>query len=208
MRNGVRPLRPVLRTTLLFGLLALAACHQHVAFDQGGCDQDSECGLSTWHCDTTTATCVQCLSDDHCAALGIGRVRCDTAAHRCIECGADDDCGQGRVCRAHHCVTLCNAEGTSASCPSSAPYCESDDDSGFCVQCGDDLPQACNGAAVAGPICGRLGMCIACQSDTDCHAPTAHCETFSGRCVECVANKDCSGGTVCDPAANRCVSPQ
>lgn len=186
---------------------ALAACHQHVAFDESGCDQDSECGLTTLHCDTATGTCVPCTNDDHCAALGIGRTRCDTAAHRCVECGLEADCGQGRGCRGHHCVTLCTAEGPNASCPAAAPYCESDD-SGYCVQCGDDLPQACTGAAAAGPICGRLGMCLACLADADCHTPTAHCETFAGRCVECLANKDCAHGTVCDPAMNRCVPPQ
>jgi len=202
-----RASRPVL-VALMIAALRTLACHQHVAFDQNGCDHDSECGLPTWHCDTGSATCVQCLIDDDCAMLGIGRIRCDMAAHRCVECGTDGDCGQGRGCRARHCVTLCNTEGTSASCPSAAPYCESDDDSGYCVQCGDDLPQSCKSSAVAGPICGRLGMCLACLTDSDCSAPSPHCETFAGRCVECVANKDCADGTVCDPAANRCVSPQ
>jgi len=193
---------------LLVVIAAGVSCHQQVAFDQNGCDQDSECGLTTLHCDTATATCVPCTTDDHCAALGIGRVRCDTAAHRCIECGLDEDCGQGRGCRNHHCVTLCSSEGASASCPLATPYCESDDDAGFCIQCGDDLPQACSGAAAAGPICGRLGTCVACQSDPDCRAPTAHCETFAGRCVQCLGSKDCAAGTVCDPATNQCVPPE
>lgn len=195
---------------LALGALVLAllgACHRQVLFDQGGCDDDSECGLATLHCDLPTATCVECTGDDQCAALGTARVRCDTAAHRCIECGLDGDCGQGRGCRFHHCVTICDGEGPNSSCPSAAPYCE-DDDSGICVQCGDDLPQGCSGAGVAGPICGHLGLCVACQSDGDCHAPTPHCETFAGRCVECVSSKDCASGTVCNPTTNQCVQPQ
>jgi len=208
VRHAARSARPAVRAFGVVMAAALAACHQHVAFDERGCDQDSECGLTTLHCDTASATCVPCTNDDHCAALGIGRIRCDTAAHRCIECGLDQDCGQGRGCRFHHCVTLCNAEGPSTSCPSAAPYCEADDDSGYCVQCGDDLPQACSGAAVAGPICGRPGMCFGCQADADCHSPTGRCETFGGRCVECLGSKDCAPGTVCDPATNQCVPPQ
>jgi len=198
------------RGMLAPGVLVIAlfgACHRHVVFDQGGCDDDYECGLATLHCDGASATCVECTSDDQCAALGTARVRCDTAAHRCIECGTDQDCGQGRGCRHNHCVTLCDEEGANSACPSAAPYCE-DDDSGFCVQCGDDLPQGCSGTGVAGPICGRLGLCVACEADGDCHAPTAHCETFAGRCVECVTTKDCASGTVCDPSGYHCTQPQ
>lgn len=193
----------------LAGLLLgfLAACHGQLAFDQGGCDQDSECGLSSLHCDTASATCVECTADEHCAALGTTRVRCDTAANRCVECGLDADCGQGRGCRSHHCVTVCDKEGVNATCPVAAPYCE-EDDLGFCVQCGDDVPDACASTSSPGPICNRLGTCVACQSNTDCKAPTPRCETFSGRCVACVSAKDCSGATaICDPTSNRCVPP-
>lgn len=207
MSRAKRRGKPLGSALGLAALGLLVACHQHVAFDENGCDEDWECGLTTLHCDTAAATCVECTNDDHCAALGIARIRCDTAVHRCVECGLDADCGQGRGCHGHHCVTLCNIEGANGSCPSAAPYCEADD-LGFCVQCGDDLPHACDGGAVAGPICGRLGLCQACQVDGDCKAPTARCETFDGRCVACVDSKDCTGGTVCDPVTNRCLPPQ
>lgn len=190
----------------LVGLAAAGACRQRIAFDQGGCDQDSECGIATLHCDTDTSTCVECLADADCAALGTSRVRCDMASYRCIECGLDADCGQGRGCRHQHCVTLCNSEGMNAACPASAPYCESDDDNGFCIQCGDDLPQACSGGAVAGPFCSRLGTCVACQADTDCGPSAPRCDLYSGRCVACLSTADCgTAGYVCDPASRTCV---
>ncbi|HEY4185359.1 MAG TPA: hypothetical protein VGP07_09835 [Polyangia bacterium] len=199
-------LLPTTVVTLAVACL-LASCKGHLAFDEGGCDDDSECGLATLHCDVVTSTCVACTADAQCAALGAGRDRCDTAAHVCVECGLDSDCGQGRGCRFRHCVTLCNSEGPTSACPSAAPYCEDDDD-GFCVQCGDDLANACSMSTAAGPICGRLGTCVACQGNADCKAPTGRCETFSGRCVECLGTKDCSGATpVCDPTINRCVAP-
>lgn len=189
-------------------LLALAACNGRVSFDVSGCDKDSECGLPSLHCDVVSAVCVACTSDDHCSILGTGRDRCDTAAHRCVECGLDSDCGQGRGCRDGHCLTLCQGEGFSGMCPTAAPYCEDDSQDGFCVQCGDDLPNACAASTAAGPLCGHEGTCVACQHNSDCAAPTPRCETFSGRCVECLRAQDCSGSTpVCDPIVNRCVLP-
>jgi hypothetical protein len=193
----------------IFLMMILGDCRGRVTFDENGCDDDGECGISSLHCDVANATCVECVSDAQCTAQGRGRDRCDTAAYTCVECGLDSDCGQGRVCRHRHCVTLCASEGPSSSCPTSAPYCEDDDDDGFCVQCGDDLPQRCASGNAAGPICTRTGACVECQADRDCKAPSPRCETFSGRCVACLKSKDCTGSaSLCDPTVNRCVPPR
>jgi hypothetical protein len=48
-------------------------------------------------------------------------------------------------------------------------------------------------------------MCPLCASDADCSGSTPACDPKAGECVGCVTNAHCSGGLVCDSAAQRCV---
>lgn len=186
------------------GLLAWA-CNGRVVFDAEGCDEDQECPLPTLHCDREARTCVGCTTDAHCTATGQALPRCDTARHRCVECGLDADCGQGRACRQQHCVTLCEEEGDSPSCPTATPHCERS--LGFCILC-EKFRDACASATAAGPLCDPdIGICVSCLADSDCGGTSPHCDTVKGRCVECLGSAQCRpAAPVCDPVALRCVT--
>ena len=122
-------------------LLAAAACNgqlrfqdQDAASTRAPCTRDTDCGLSSLHCDSFSGACVACTADIHC---GQGARRCDSALHRCIECGSQLDCASGQVCEAmtHRCVPSCVDNGA-PSCPPTAPTCEPQ--LGLCVECQGD----------------------------------------------------------------------
>ena len=198
-----------MRCVLLLALLStlgVDACRSNVTFDEKGCDTDDECPLPSLHCDKATASCVPCMSDTHCLALGTGLSRCDLNANRCIECVGDADCGAGRICRFKKCVTPCSREDMSGVCPIATPHCE--EDIGFCIRCEDDHLQ-CTTADAPGPVCNfDIGRCVACVKTSDCKASeaTPMCDAYAGKCVQCLTSRDCPDtAPVCDPSVSRCV---
>ena len=194
------------------GVLAGLSCSGRVEFTETTstlCTGDSDCPLSTLHCDPGSGQCVACTADAQCLALGLGLARCDSTTHRCIGCFTAPDCATGLVCSSSHCVTPCT--GTTI-CPASAPHCEGD--VGFCVACDesgtiseDGLP-ACGTTGTSGPICNRaIGQCVACLVDSSCGGSTPRCNTYAGKCVACLSSADCTtaAAPVCDPVSNQCV---
>src|SRR5205085_5618127 len=77
------------------------------------CTDDTQCGLSTLHCDRLSGDCVPCLVDSDCP--GAHR-RCDGALHRCVECGLSSDCAATSTCNptTHTCVRLCDGDARNA----------------------------------------------------------------------------------------------
>jgi len=162
------------------------------------CAGDTECGLSSLHCDPRNGACVECIVDAHCTRSE--QPRCDAATQRCVECGVPGDCQAGKTCETttRKCIPTCTGSG---SCPSSAPTC--DVTRGVCVECTvsssckeDDAH--CENAS---------GRCVECLVDGDCSSSTRHrCDTVAGRCVECLAPADCpSKEPYCEPSEWRCT---
>jgi hypothetical protein len=158
----------------------------------------STCETVGLHCDALSGSCVECLQDADCAALGLAR--CDVAAHRCVQCGLDQDCAADYACEplARVCVKRCRED---VDCGSANLAC--DELRGVCIACANDAN--CE-HAVSGPLCVRGGSsCVACRSDSDCSFPTRHCDAVSNRCVMCRDSRDCLGDHFCSPLVHLCI---
>jgi hypothetical protein len=64
-------------------------------------------GCNDYICDAITSTCVPCVSDPQCEALGNSR-RNVCEAGRCVECNERAPCDQGRMCVLSQCVECTN----------------------------------------------------------------------------------------------------
>jgi len=167
-------------------------------FDAGdsglrACSLDTDCRLSSLHCDPVSHACVACLRDAHC---GGGQPRCQAARHVCVECLAAMDCAANQACMFGRCIATC---ASGATCPAEAAMC---DERGLCVRCAHD--SECSVAAV--PYCNvATGQCVACLDDAQC--PTAqHCHPYRSVCVGCLSSTDCSSDRhICNPATGVCI---
>lgn len=183
--------------------VALLACgNQTWSFESdagagstGGCTVDTDCKISTLHCDTSSGQCVPCVKDDQCTQPGF-RV-CDYALNQCVQCGVTGDCGNGQACEptSHTCVTPC-ADG--GGCPAGT----SCNTSGVCVGCSGNGDCA---NASTGHVCAGNGQCVQCVDDTTCAFPTPHCNPATHACVQCVTGAQCDEH-VCNPATFTCVN--
>jgi hypothetical protein len=191
-------------------LVALACGTQDWSFDadagatgDGGatCASDSDCRLSTLHCDTASHRCVACLVDLQCEAP---LPRCDNDLHQCVNCLLGTDCSGGEVCDAiaHRCMRSC-ADG--GACPSYAPHCSPP--RWVCVECQNSGDCA---NSPAGHVCDvAAGKCVSCVAGTSCPSDRPHCDRRSGRGVQCLSSADCAHDEpLCDPVSHECVGPQ
>ena len=163
---------------------------------QAQCVSDTDCPLTTLHCDPVSGECFACVDDSQCTQPGLPR--CDSALHSCVQCGVSSDCASGQVCEptARQCVTACPDGGR---CPASAPLCSS---RGLCVGCQANAD--CAGAA-GGVTCNTAtGQCVQCASKAQCNSTAPLCDPTTNRCVGCVSATDCREG-YCDPVAHACV---
>jgi hypothetical protein len=195
------------RAGVLIGSLALA-CNSELrfpdsivedaGFDAGGCKVDTDCPLTDLHCDSASATCVECTTDAHCA--NEGRRRCDTALHMCVACGTNSDCAVLDICEptTHKCLRTC-----AMGCP--PPMLRCDLGSDRCVECASDAECVRPGLRHTCQLAS--GECVQCLSDAQCGAPAARCDPVSGNCVPCLVQADCSAGA-CDPSTHTCIVQQ
>lgn len=153
-----------------------------------------------------------CPAGSYCTTSG-------TASHHaaaCVQCNEDSECAAGNRCQHNACVKSCSTDG---DCPSAAGHCLN----GGCVACTGDAD--CAGNAETKTCMG--GKCVACVEDSQCNAgescdrKTQTCVAGCGaageceapllcdptllRCVECVADSDCSGATPVCSVGGRCV---
>lgn len=122
---------------------------------------------------------------------------CDGAGG-CVECVVDADCrGALPACDAatRRCVACRGELGCTAPevCSPTSPVCVRPCASGS---------NACPGYAGG---C-RSNFCAACQDDEDCGVGR-RCDSFVGRCVACLVDRDCSSTAQphCDSAKGACV---
>jgi hypothetical protein len=145
----------------------------------GKCGGDADCAKPL-RCDVPSGACVACTLDEHCASS-----LCDDATHACKACTAESDCR------------------------GDTPHCDLDDRKCvqclFSSQCGPD--EVCQGAAHACATRCRedadcagtnrttcavaAGVCVECNSNSQCSDPLPFCQMREGSCVECLVDTDC-----------------
>lgn len=157
-----------------------------VPVNPGVCQNDEEC-LTQDHAKPycENSQCVECRVDDECSDDEF------CYNNRCIECKDDADCSEPLVCSHNRCV---------ACLDDYEPSCTTESRIRFCSE-GLIRETECPSNA---PIC-KDGVCIGCQSDSDCvhDNTTGYC--INNRCIDCIQDSDCSGTTpYC--RNNQCVS--
>jgi hypothetical protein len=170
--------------------------------DGGGCTSDSDCKLSSPHCDANSGQCVACVTDSQCTQLGLQRCDSTLDPPRCVQCGNDADCGPGKACQpaTHQCVPACTSD---QMCPENASHC---DEHGLCVACVND-DDCYTGRGGPMESCDQtIGECVQFQCTTDLECPPMSvCDTNANRCVGCRTNFDCAINAVCDTASGQCI---
>ena len=151
------------------------------------CGAAAACEGDTPYCNAQT--CVECVSDEHCAANNDGEAQCVNLT--CKQCDRADN----------------NDDGTNPTCAAidaNASYCVD----GGCAAC-DPNPDGgdSNGCAVLEqPICDSVtATCRACAANNEC--ANGHC-IDNGRCDDCASETDCTNhadGNVCSDAG-RCTN--
>lgn len=142
------------------------------------CMNDSQCGGTKNKCETTSRTCVECISNADCEGTpGLTDPYCDLASNTC----------KSTTCEAAHCNTC--ATGESNVCASNA--CEDGyvEVNGVCEKCSDKTSIAggtCTGA------CTRIGTAVTCYPDgVTCSNPNYVLNSAGNACVQptCSSNE-------------------
>jgi hypothetical protein len=125
-------------------------------------------------------------------------LHCDPATGRCEECVVDADCPFPQF-------TRCGSDHKCWGCLE-----EYDCYEGFtCITSVRRCAFSCTTKEQCRPgsLCDTTrSICISCLSNANCFDPgRRHCQTATGRCEECLADKDCpSTRPRCNPATFRC----
>jgi len=177
------------------------------ALGGGGCGTDVDCRIASLHCDLAgDRTCVECVTDDHCARSGDGAAgssggtRCDPKLRRCVACLTQAQCPAAQACVAGRCIPTCVEDVTPSTCPSGSK-CES----GLCAACEPDEGDACAATPSTRYCLASPQICVACRSDADCDTNT-RCDPVRKACVACIAASDCPGSrALCDLTTGTCL---
>jgi len=119
----------------------------------------------------------------------------------CVACESNTDCGTGTTPACFPGTHTCHAAcTTNAQCTGrAATIC--DTAAGVCVGCNTatDCPAAAK-------VCGATTeTCVECAGNSDCPAAAPRCLASNGTCVECVGNSDCgTSAPVCSPETFMC----
>ena len=160
----------------------------------------TSCSGASPVCDTTTNTCVQCMSATDCS----GATPMCGSGQKCQACATDGECASlndpaRAACAAGGVCVQCTASN-SAKCAGAAAVCNTTTNT--CVQCLTNA--SCSGSA---PICATASnTCRACAAASDCAGFAGHTAcAVTGACVQCKDNTTCSGTTpICATATNAC----
>jgi len=180
----------------------------------GACSGDGDCGPMAPYCDSSSHTCVQCITTTNC---GNGRM-CNTTNNTCVQCLMDGDCGAPtpycspmgqcvqcttmancgamQTCNTndYRCVATC---GSNADCRAPTAVC--DTTMMYCVQCLASTD--CTGNAGLAPICDTANdTCVQCLMNSDCTTTERpKCNTTDHFCAQCLIDADCPMGMTCSP---------
>lgn len=115
-----------------------------------------------------------CLTEEDCAATGVGEIR---------------ECAPGLSCVDNQCqVSTCSTEGCAAAapvCDTTTDVCTGCSDSGDCTRFGEII--VCDPAT---------GACVQCVVDADCDPATPVCDANS--CRGCQLDSECPSGACSD----------
>ena len=193
-----------------------------------GCLTATDCPAATPVCNAASSQCTTCSNDY--AATNPGPLPCPTStlpacqpagtplAGQCAACSSVNDSVCVTAPTTPICVTasaMCGCGKDTDCSPNS--YCETSTTSTGVCALGCREVKGDSGVAVdncvTGEFCsktdGSLGTCMTqpCNSNADCKAPDAVCNTIVQPhvCAACLNDTDCPGAEVCDPS-NLCVA--
>ena len=183
------------------------------------CSSDADCRAdggtgATPHCDTSSGTCVQCLTTAQCPVgdaceaevcetmapcqadfdcVFPGLTHCDTSTEICVQCTDPSQCLSGQNCVNDAC-TVCTSD---TDCTTSAigPHC--DTTTGGCAVCTESSECPGNQVCTADTCCVAGGQCC---SDADCANNIngdSYCLVSTGMCVQCRVSSQCVFGLFC-----------
>lgn len=173
-----------------------------------GCATDQACPTATPNCIldggpgvcgcAATASCTGTneICDPSQGAAGACVLSCNAPGGVCL---ADTDTGEG------FCDTssgLCVQCLTASQCTDpDSPLCVS----GNCAQCGADTDCAALDAGM--PYCSLSlgGLCVGCDSPSQCPLDNQGCDSSSGSCGSCTYNSDCPAGLGCGVMTGLCA---
>ena len=165
------------------------------------------------YCVGATNRCAEgCRDDAACMAAGDGGAgagRCDPMAHRCVECVTDDHCAAGSLCVGNLCVAGCSA---TRACPSGQTCCAGGcvDVQSNTAHCGACDARCMVANAMPACMNGRcsVGACTAPFADCDMD-PSNGCETSTqtsvNHCGGCGMACGARPSATASCAAGRCV---
>jgi Legume lectin domain len=188
-----------------------------------GCLTSADCSGATPVCDATSSQCKPCANDY--SATNPGPLPCPTPALAACEPAGTPLAGQCTLCSSLN-DSACASIPTTPVCITSTAtcgcvvdtdcnpdsYCDTSTvSSGVCTagcRVLDGGASNCSTAKYCSATDGTVGTCTSepCNSNTDCKAPLAVCDTIVQPhvCVQCLNDPDCSSSQVCD-ATNHCV---
>lgn len=149
----------------------------------GQCTQTSDCSSAPYgagYVCASTGLCVLngCSANSDCASNPLGDTFCDTSTGTCVGCVSSNNCPSGQTCQNNQCL------------PSGSTGCTSNSD--------------CS-ATPATPVCEiSMGVCVQCQTSSDCSATTPVCDVQLSQCVQCLSASDCAAGQTCDLTSDTC----
>ncbi len=148
---------------------------QDAGVDAGPCG--GMCSGDTPVCDTTTGTCVGCLSATDCAAP---TPACDTSMHMCVQCVGDGDCTDPTAAKCNSSAHTCGGCTDSSQCAQFTDTAVCETTSGACVQCTAADTSACGGnTCKSDGTCSMYGttqrQCDPCDTDANCGGAHDYC---------------------------------
>ena len=153
------------------------------------------------------STCRSCGDDSECVDGSGTYSSCDRTGTDpsgytfgvCSNCGPGNSCAKGR-CENYKCVE-CYSD---SECPYTAPVCDIQYESNFCVGC--SLNSECTTPGYS--VCSGSGSCARCSTNSECShiANYKTCNPSVG-CVECTQDSHCTtaGKPYCDLETNVCT---
>jgi hypothetical protein len=198
---------------LVVAIALMCGCDATLSFEEGfdaatdtdaSPDVDVDSGCATTGCPLDTLHCDTTTGRcEECVVDGDcpGFVpRCDPVDHKCWGCLEDDDCFSGFTC-------IKSVRRCARSCYTKehcTPGTVCDTVRSICIQCMTNATCFDPARRHCQTATGRCEQCIA---DKDCWPTHPHCDPATFRCVACVSTSDCVAPKLCDPSRHTCVTP-
>ncbi len=166
------------------------------------------------YCTAENACAEGCRDDMACAGDGGMGGRCNTATRQCVQCVTNEHCAAGTLCVGNVCVMGCTSE---RPCPSGQTCCDSaclDTQSNIasCGACGNRCDVANAQAACRNGVCA-VGMCTAPFADCDntpgngCEVNTQTTVAHCGGCgMACAARPNATAGCSAGACTYTCAA--